>query len=83
MNALGPPKETGALQDAPIPKLTFENYHRQVAAQAPVSWQREALRLHNEWRRTGQARHLAAYVNTAQAFAYDWEGVRRERCSAS
>jgi hypothetical protein len=54
----GPPKETGALLHAPIPKLTAQFYDQQRAAQATVSWQGEAQRLLAEYTRTGEARHF-------------------------
>jgi hypothetical protein len=55
--------EKGALLHAPIPKSATPRYQHCKPAQACfLSWQREAARLFNEYWRTGDKRHLAAFV---------------------
>jgi hypothetical protein len=58
-----PPNETGALLHAPIPKSATPRYQHCNAAQGCFPrWQREAARLLNEYFRTGNPKHLVAFV---------------------
>ena len=55
-----PPKETGALLHAPKAPEPTEAYHVSLVVQA--QWQLEASRLFREYWRTGNPKHLAAFV---------------------
>jgi hypothetical protein len=58
-----PPNEKGALLHAPIPKSATPHYqHGAVAQPCFLIWQREAGRLFNEYWRTGNEKHLRAFV---------------------
>lgn len=58
-----PPKETGALLHAPIPKSATPSYQRRNVPQAcSPPWQREATRLFREFWRTGNQKHLRAFI---------------------
>ena len=58
-----PPNETGALLHAPIPKSATPYYqHRNVLQACFQRWQREAARLLNEYFRSGNPKHLIAFV---------------------
>ena len=63
-----PPNETGALLHAPIPKSALPSYqHTNVAQARFVAWQREAARLFREYWRTGNQRHLRAFLTHVSA----------------
>ena len=58
-----PPNEKGALLHAPIPKSATPHYHPCNLAQACFPpWQREAARLLSLHWRTGNPKHLYAFV---------------------
>ena len=72
MNALGPPKGAGGTANAAhkIAELLPE-YSRQPVLQPAlvcvIAWEREAARLFQEFWRTGNQKHLAAFVTHVRA----------------
>jgi hypothetical protein len=62
----GPPKNGNGAVPTPIPKLNSNNSQISTAVRAPLQvwsrWEREAARLFREFWRTGNHKHLGAFV---------------------
>lgn len=77
MNGLAPPKEAGGTVNAAHSKLTTTRLLRPPTATIKRVWQWEAARLFNEYWRTGNQRHLAAFVRHVSGMrSYEARGAQ-------
>jgi hypothetical protein len=59
---IGPPKKRGGSVNAALNKLTSTRILSPRAATIKAIWQREAVRLFREYWRSGNPKHLVAFV---------------------